>query len=344
MSNHTSFFPPIVSPVALGIVAVALAAAVGLYAWVQPTVTYLNGDAGGRLPNDATIAALIDQLTFMTVIALFIERAVETYLVASGLHEDRVIDSHSRTEYRFRPIAPYAMTVGVVLSALVVLAGVRLLDVAVDYRPDAPGKIVGDVTTFLIGAADIILSVGLLAAGATVLHGIVNLIPELTRRAQGFVTGTDLSGRTARTKVLVGSAAELEQMRHAVTAQSRAFRTAAQHRIRIDRGPGSTGVLYLEDGAQTMDFPCRWDPYNRIAAGTFPRSTRTDEPAQKQAGIHIPGTRLNGQGNDRIYIAAEGSNLHGSGSFLLDPADLAQLLAAIPDVNAFNITVTVRDI
>ncbi|MEM7717646.1 MAG: hypothetical protein AAF222_00450 [Pseudomonadota bacterium] len=368
MTPQKTFFPPVVSPVALGIVVLSLLAAFAIFYLYEPVIVYLDGDDGGRLPNDKTVEALIDQLTFMTVIALFIERSVETYLVASGLHEDRVVDGQSRTEYRFRPIAPYAMTVGVVLSALVVVAGVRLLDVAIDYRGEAPGQSAeqnqpigiadgnddgnddGDddakmeVNTFLIGAADIVLSVGLLSAGATVLHGIVNLIPELARRAQGFVTGTDLSGRYARTKVLVGSPAELEHMRTAVTAQAQAVRTAAQHSIRIDRGPGSTGVLYFRDGAQTMDFPCRWDPYNRIEAGTFPRGSRTLQPPNQQAGIHIPGARLNGKANDAIHIASADTIPAGTGSFILDPADLAQLLAAIPDANAFNITVTVRDI
>lgn len=340
--------PKIVSPLALALVAGSVGLAIVLFGLLRPEVAFieLQPDADGSIPTRFDV--LVDQVIFMAVIALFIERAVQTYLVATGIHDDRVIDKETNTEYRFRPIGPYALTVGAVVSSLVALSGIRLLETVIDYSGSTcTGTFMegwNSCGSFLIGSTDIILTVGLLAAGSAVLHEIVSLIPTMTGRVKNFVAGTPNLPSLPKAKVLLGSVDGLDHIREAVAFQTVAKKSAAQHTIRIDRGSGSTGVLYFHDATQKMDFPCRWDPNNRISPGAFPRCSRTMMATKNRPAIHMPGATLHGRPNNNIFIHRGRDESWSDGCFVLDDDHMSQLLAAIPDADAFNITITVRDL
>ncbi len=340
------YLPKTINQAALVVVAVAVAAAVGLTALLHPT---LNVDA-----NEAVYQALTNQLIFLAVFAVFIERTVETYLIATGVHDDRVIDELTNTEYRYRPIGPIALTAGVVLSAAVALAGVRLLDPAIGHesasclaRVTSTPPIASETEAaqacgrFLLGSVDIILTIGLLAGGSTLLHSVIELIPTLTGRLNNAIKGIPAPTRGAKRKVLLESLKSVENMRVEIAARSLLATRTPQHNIRIVRGAGSSGTLHFSNATTSLQFPVVWDPKNRISPAVLPGCSRTIMATKKRPAIHLPGATLHGQPNNNIFIHRGRNETWSDGCFVLDDSDMASLLAAIPEENAFNITVEV---
>lgn len=319
-----NFIPRTPNRVAAAIIVISLAAAIGIAFGQTPPTMDVE-------PDEVLYQGLLAQLVFMAVIAVFVERANETFLIATGLHDDRVIDELTNTEYRYLPIGPYALTAGAVLSAALAAAGVRLLEPVIGYSEQVS----------LIAAVDVVLTTGLLAGGSTLLHSVINLIPTFSGRVSDLIKGIPATGRVAKTKVLLESREALEKARESIANRAILSASSPQHTIRIERGAGSSGTLYLTNASTSLQFPVVWDPDNRISPATLPRCSRTTMATKQRPGIHMPGATLHGSPNNEIFIHRGRGESWSDGCFILDDDDMASLLAAIPEENAFNITVQV---
>lgn len=148
-----------------GVVAVGVLVLVAVAGFVAAAI-------GGsvRLVDDGQIAGVVRKLQLMAVIALLIERAVEVYLVVTRQNGPAAYAAGAASAGS-RPADRVALSAGMTLAFVFALCGLRVVGPAVVVEPG--------LARWLVDAADVVISAGLMAGGAAVIHEVIEWIREL---------------------------------------------------------------------------------------------------------------------------------------------------------------------
>lgn len=137
-----------------------LVAAAGLVAAaIDGSVALAGGDFGD----------VVRKLQLMAVIALLIERAVEVYLVLTR-QNGPVAYAPAVTGSAARPADRAALSAAMTLAFVFSLSGLRIVGPALEVG--------SPLARWLIDAADVVISAGLMAGGAAVVHEVIEWIRE----------------------------------------------------------------------------------------------------------------------------------------------------------------------
>ncbi len=271
--------------------------------------------------------ALNARLSMMFVVAVFIERAVEVYLNASGRNgPDRFRLDKSLIVAHNESTAIVAGTFSISLGLIAAFAGVRILDVfgAPVIAKDAD---FGNLITYSWYGIDVFISGGLLGGGATIFH-------EIAETLRGGI-------------IRVGDVVK-PQSGHEIVDDpwndSNYMTPDTVFEIKVIRKTEDTGVLLFSHGAVSVNTTCWWDPEEKINAGVYENCSKTIMATKRYPAIFIQGARSSSSQIDDIFIHKGTNPDHSDGCIVIHNGELMKLYNAISPMNGANVIVTVEDL
>ncbi|MEP5764870.1 MAG: hypothetical protein ABJ308_09755 [Halieaceae bacterium] len=269
-------------------------------------------------------AALWPRLQLMFVVAVVIERAVETYLYATGQNgPDRFVGPLSSDQEQ-PPATRAAVLCALVLGVLVSLVGVRILEAIVTGT-------MGTFHAFLWAGVDVVISAGLLAGGSALIHEIMELL-----------RGSLNVGSRA-----LGGGGWKHQKSLPATSAVPSDEKDAEYQISIKRTGTDSGTLKFNEGGVLVDSTCWWDPDVKVLAGTYTQcsatrmSTKTDSvTGLKRPGIFLPTAVAPDTGNNTIFIHEGKDASWSDGCIVLNRDDMMRMWNAI-EKDSQNVTVQI---
>ncbi len=127
-------------------------------------------DGSVALVDDAQLGGIVRKLQLMAVIALLIERSVEVYLVVTKQNGPVAYAGSAEPDPTARPADRVALSAGMTLAFVFAVCGLRVVGPAVMVEPG--------VARWLVDAVDVVISAGLMAGGAAVIHEVIEWIRE----------------------------------------------------------------------------------------------------------------------------------------------------------------------
>lgn len=291
----------------------------------------LANELGGSVtPKEGWTDQIWLRLQLMLVLAVLIERSVEVWLGLTGQNGPDRFTDRGRLEIAAgkKSAALEAHAASLTLGVLVSLAGVRLLDSVA-----ATGETAGWPARVIWFGIDVVLSGGLMAGGAALIHEVAETIRGGLKRL----------ARTTLTDGMGAAGPAVSMSRVAAVAVERFHITVT--RLRRDEGR-----LDFSGGGIEVSTTCWWNPDRRIAARTYLEcsktrmATRTDSvTGERRPGIFLPTAVAPDTGQSTIFIH-EGKNASWSdGCIVINRDEMMRLWNAISPEDARNVTIEVRD-
>ncbi|MCS6758937.1 MAG: hypothetical protein MO852_07855 [Candidatus Devosia euplotis] len=271
----------------------------------------------------------------MFVLAVLIERSVETYLKVTEQDGRSFYDSTQNLEVKTQDATQAAMIAALILSILVAAAGGRIIATLVTLSDNA------DIFKATVwNGVDVMVSAGLMAGGADVFHRVAEIIAgELARIETSTKTGR---ANTPARKIDLASCQAMVSA--AAMAEPKAARTFTISIARPAASSADEGELEFTDSGLAFKARCWWDPKNRIDAGTYTRCSRTHMAASGLEAIYLPDAVPKMTGAKEIFIHGGRGPDKSLGCIVVESALFAKLWQHIEPTNGFNITVIVSDI
>jgi len=287
-------------------------------ALISLVLGYLSLAVGGAITIRRDVwEALYPRLQLMFIVAVLIERSTEVYLNATDKNGPDRFNLDQRTETGTSAAKP-ASTVAIGLGLVVSLAGVRILS-------DVPSAALQGLQAWLWTGADVIISAGLLAGGATLIHEIAELLRG----------GLNQSSNLLRKNGKLSSANNGKNI--------------AEYEIKVLRQQTNSGTVIFEGNGVRVNSVCWWDPKVKIRAGTYTEcsatrmNSKTDSvTGLKRPAIFLPTAVAPDTGNNTIFIH-EGKDANWSdGCIVLAREDFMQIWNVI-EKDKKNVVVQVDD-
>jgi hypothetical protein len=298
--------------------------------------TWLGGQLEFRDMRSAGLDPFWDRFQVLFIVSVLVERAVETYLKASGQNGKETLDLATRSIVKVGDASKPAMIAALVVSVLVALSGVRIIESLVILKPAA---------TLLQAAVwngvDIIVSAGLMAGGSDLFHQVATVITTGLGRIKGNLGTPEL--QRARNG---GLASPTGALYYPVAAAASFATHTASYTVTIERPSGAQaeeGTLRFSDGGVVIVTRCWWDNGNRIDPGTYQRCSKTYMSVSGLEAIYLPEAVSKVSGEKSIFLHHGSRPANSLGGFAVTPADFKTMWTHIEPSNAMNITVIIRD-
>lgn len=262
----------------------------------------------------------------MFIVAVLIERSVETYLNITQ-QNGGVQPVGTNPAPPNPPANKTALVAALVISMLVALCGLRLIETLVAVKPDA-----SLVPRMVWHGVDIVVSAGLMAGGAELFHQLTTVL----------TTGLQRIRVSFKAPAPAGEEGGADKPRHFADERSSIRPMDILIEYPADPSKG-IGTLRFQDGGAQIVARCRWVGKSRLAAGTYRECSKTTLPRTLSPAIYIPSG--SGQAGEKdIYLVAEGDIGNPPDSIAVASPEFHLLWKCLAPENAYNITVTVREI
>lgn len=261
----------------------------------------------------------------MFLLAVLIERSVETYLNATQRNGTERLDVQSGTIIK-TDASQSAMIAALIISMLVALSGVRIIETLVDMRDGA-----SLLKSAVWHGIDVIVSAGLMAGGADLFHQVAQVITGGLVRLRSEIRGTSVD------RAVLQSQEE--------STAFHALQSIRTYRIDIMRAkaPGEEGVLTFKDGIDMIQAKCWWDKNNRIDKGAYLNCSKTHMASSGYEAIYLPDAVSKVTGANEIFLHHGSGPQNSLGCIAVEKAKFDQLWNHIKPLNGRNITVNVVD-
>jgi hypothetical protein len=272
------------------------------------------------------------------IVAVLVERSVESYLNATGQNGKERVDPATLTVVKISDASKPAMIAALVLSGLVALSGVRIIDSLVTLSANATL-----LQKAVWNGVDIIVSAGLMAGGSDLFHQLAELITTGLGRIRGNLNPAAPTNLRSGVPEAIAPFA----YQYALPSTGLPESTVRAYTIAIERPNGAgaeEGTLRFSDGGVNIATQCWWDKGNRIDAGTYQRCSKTHMAGSRYEAIYLPDAVSKVSGEKSIFIHHGTSPLNSLGCFAVTPADFSTMWAHIKPNNGMNITVVIRDV
>lgn len=296
--------------------------------WLQTDLTFVATDAKG-------MGDFWSRFQIMFVLAVLIERSVETYLKVTEQDGQSFYDSTQNLEVKTQDATQVAMIAALILSILVAAAGGRIIATLVTLSNDA------DVFKATVwNGVDVMVSAGLMAGGADVFHRVAEIIVGgLTRIETNTKAGRS---NTPARKIDLANYRAMDSV--AAMLGPKAARTFTINIARPTAASADEGKLEFTDGGFAIKARCWWDTNNRIDAGTYARCSKTHMATSGLEAIYLPDAVSKVTGAKEIFLHSGSSANNSLGCIAVESALFAKLWQHIEPTNGFNITVIVSDL
>ena len=299
--------------------------------------TWLGGDLAFKDISKTGLSPFWNRFQVLFIVAVLIERSVETYLNATGQNGEKGYDPVTSTYVRITDASKEAMIAALVLSILVALCGVRIIESLIEF------KTAEDLKAAVWHGVDIIVSAGLMAGGSDLFHKLAGVITTGLGRIKDSYGTNEKKGIRSRTVYRVLRPGDPGYS----TWTAESTETSRSYMVTIDRPLGADieeGKLRFNDGGLSITTKCWWDKNNRIDPGTYLRCSKTRMAESDVEAIYLPDAVSKVSGNKSIFIHHGSSPASSLGCFAVTPADFKTLWTHIKPSDAQNITVVIRDI
>ncbi len=297
--------------------------------WFKGDLTFVDYDAAG-----AWLTTFWGRFQIMFVLSVLIERSVETYLNVTKQNGEEAVDPQSGSVVKVSDAKKAAMQAALVLSALVALAGVRIIETLVTLDAGA-----GPFKSAVWHGIDILISAGLMAGGADLFHKVAQLISDgLTRMRSGLRVQAPQAFLSANQSLM-----EHSLDRNALLASVLVAKTYSIVVVR-PAAPAEEGALEFKDGALTINAKCWWDKNNRILANTYLRSSKTYMATLGIEGIYLPDAVSQVTGAKEIFLHRGSSPDNSNGCIAVEEVAFNAIWNQISPLNGRNVTVVVKDV
>jgi hypothetical protein len=301
--------------------------------WLKSNLVFVSVDDAGTW-----LDPFWGRFQIMFVVAVLIERSVEVYLKATDKNGVEYYDFNRNTFVKTRDASQAALLVALIIGVLVAISGIRIIETLVTLTV-APGSGFwnGFVKSSIWYGIDILVSAGLMAGGADVMHKV----------AEVLVGGLDRLKLAVRGEARGGIPARVAATASAPSAMYSSLAAAKSYTVRISRPKGADveeGTLDFTDGGVTIQAKCWWDKSNRIDAGTYTKCSKThmDSPPKIEA-IYLPDAVSKKSGKNEIFVHRGESPANSLGCIAVHSDSFATLWNHLAPLNGFNITVIVSD-
>lgn len=307
--------------------------------WLKSNLVFVSVDDAG-----AWLDPFWGRFQIMFVIAVLIERSVEVYLKATDKNGAEYYDFSRNIVVKTRDASQAALLAALIIGVLVAVSGIRIIETLVTLTV-APGAGFwnGFVKSSIWYGIDILVSAGLLAGGADVMHKVAEVLIGGLDRLKLAIRGESRDGIPARTAAIASASWIPVSSTSAMYSSMAASKT---YTVRISRPKGADveeGTLDFTDGGVTIKAKCWWDKSNRIDAGTYTKCSKTHMDTAKIEAIYLPDAVSKKSGEKEIFVHRGASPANSLGCIAVDSDFFATLWNHLAPLNGFNITVIVAD-
>lgn len=318
-----------------------------VYAFVFAACALVAGFAGYWLKGDLTFVTPDTAGTWLThfwgrfqvlfILAVLIERSVETYLNATRQNGQEFFDPQTNVVVKTQDAKQPAMIAALVLSVLVALSGVRIIETLVTLDVNA-----GFLKSAVWYGIDIMVSAGLMAGGADLFHKVAEVITSGFDRMRSTLRGESRGGVPPRIDTQT-----FQTLRQSSVAGPAIASPSKTYTINIARPIGAEvqeGTLEFKDGGVTINTTCWWDKNNRIDAGSYTRCSKTHMATLGIEAIYLPDAVSKVTGAKEIFIHRGASPANSNGCIAVETSAFTTLWEHIKPLNGQNVTVIIRDV
>lgn len=301
--------------------------------WLKGNLTFVTPDAAGTW-----LTNFWGRFQVLFLLAVLIERSVETYLNATRQNGEEFFDVQTGVVVKTRDAKQPAMIAALVLSVLVALSGVRIIETLVTLDVSA-----GFLKSAVWYGVDIMVSAGLMAGGADLFHKLAEVITSGLDRVRSNLRGESSGGVPSRI-----DAQTFQTLRHQSSiAGFASVLPSKTYTINIARPVGAEieeGTIEFKDDGVTISATCWWDKVNRIDAGTYTRCSKTHMATLKIEAIYLPDAVSKVTGAKEIFIHRGSSPDNSNGCIAVEASAFATLWQHIKPLNGQNVTVVIKDV
>jgi len=307
---------------------------------------WLSTELVFKVTGSAGLDGFWSRFQVLFIVAVLIERSVETYLNVTGQNGQVVFDQANETYVKVSSASKEAQTAALVLSVLVAMCGLRILESVVDLKGSATL-----LQEAVWNGVDIIVSAGLMAGGSELFHKLASVITtglDRIRDNVGSAQGEALRTRAAHPLAAFGAQATTGADGQAGAANLAALSAPIRnYTITIERPKdpqAEQGILRFVDGGMQIVTQCWWDKNNRIDPSSYARCSKTHMARLGIPAIYLPDAVSKVTGEKAIFLHHGSSPQNSLGCLAVSKADFDVLWAHITPQNAQNVTVVIKDV